>query len=309
VAARPIDPAILSDGDDDFRARHVGASEVAALFQCSPYLTEFELWHRRAGNISTPDFLADGMANNERIEWGIRLEQAILAGAADRYGYSVEEPPAHLSNGKGLGGHPDAFALDDRGPGILEIKTVDWIVRKGWGSEPPAHYLLQAQVYAGLAGRAWCDIVVLVGGNELRRYQYEFRPALFAKIEAAVVAFWQSIAANDPPRPDFARDGATLAEVLGEPTDEVIDLRRDNEADHLACEFLAAKADVKAAETRAEEAKTALLLKIGDAGRALLPSHRITTGMTKTTPDRPAEPGEIIKGRKGYRQFLLKEAN
>jgi predicted phage-related endonuclease len=39
-----------------FRAEHVGASEVAALFDCSPYLTCFELWHRKAGNISTPAF-------------------------------------------------------------------------------------------------------------------------------------------------------------------------------------------------------------------------------------------------------------
>ena len=34
----------LSDQDDAFRAEHVGASEVAALFDASPYLTHFELW-------------------------------------------------------------------------------------------------------------------------------------------------------------------------------------------------------------------------------------------------------------------------
>ena len=75
---------IASDGDDAFRATHVGASEVAALFDCSPYLTRFELFHRKAGNISTPDFMAKGMPNNERIEWGLRLEPAIIAAAADR---------------------------------------------------------------------------------------------------------------------------------------------------------------------------------------------------------------------------------
>lgn len=300
---------LLSDQDDAFRAQHVGASEVAALFDCSPYLTAFELWHRKKGTISTPDFMADGAPNNERIEAGIRLEPAIIQWAVDRWGYLVCDTPRNLSNGQGLGGHPDkCVQCPERGDGILEVKTADWLVAKKWGEEPPLHYLLQAQTYAGLAGVSWADIIVLVGGNELRRFQYAFRPSLFAEIEARVAAFWQSVRANDPPRPDFARDGATLAEVLGEPTDEVIDLRRDNEADALACDFLAAKADVKAAETRAEEARTALLLKIGDAGRALLPSHRITAGMTKTTPDRPAEPGEIIKGRKGYRQFLLKEA-
>lgn len=300
----------LSDQDDDFRAQHVGASEVAALFDASPYLTHFELYHRKAGTIATPDFMADGAANNERIEAGIRLEPAIIDWACDKWGYLDCDTPRNLSNGAGLGGHPDKFVhCPQRGDGVLEIKTADWLVAKKWGDEPPLHYLLQAQVYAGLAGVKWVDVVVLVGGNDLRRFTYEFRPSLFAEIEARVTAFWQSIRAGDPPKPDFARDGDTLAQVLGEPADEVADLRRDNEADHLAVEWLAAKADVKAAETRAEEAKTALLLKIGNAGRALLPTHRITAGMTKGTEDRPAVEGEIIKGRKGYRQFLLKESN
>lgn len=301
----------LSDGDDDFRSRHVGASEVPALFDCSPYLTRFELWHRKAGNISTPDFMAEGMPNNERIEAGIRLEPAVLQWAADRFGYSVERPPAHLSNGAGLGGHPDALATDaERGEGILEIKTVDWLVRKKWGDEPPAHYLIQAQVYAGLARRKWCDIIVLVGGNSLERFCYEFRPTLFAEIERRVADFWSSVRANDPPAPDFGRDGAALAEVLGEPTEEVADLRHDNAADHLACEWLQVKAEVKEREARLDEIKCELLLKIGSAGYALLPAHKIGANQTKGSPDKEitaAMVGEVIKGRRGYRRFDVKE--
>jgi predicted phage-related endonuclease len=49
-------PANLDEAK--FRASHVGASEAAALFDCSPYLTRFELWHRKAGNIATPEFNA-----------------------------------------------------------------------------------------------------------------------------------------------------------------------------------------------------------------------------------------------------------
>ena len=301
----------LSDQDDAFRAEHVGASEVAALFDASPYLTHFELWHRKNGTIATPDFMADGMPNNERIEAGIRLEPAIIDWACDKWGYVRRETPKNLDNGAGLGGHPDQLVTcPERGDGLLEIKTADWLIRKKWGDEPPLNYLLQAQTYAGLAKVQWCDVVCLVGGNQLERFTYEFRPAIFAEIEKRVTAFWQSIRANDPPAPDFARDGRTLAEVLGEPTDEVIDLRHDNAADHLACEFLAAKAEIKAAEQRAEEAKNALLLKIGDAGRALLPSHRIGANLTKGSPDKVITAdmvGEIIKGRRGYRRFDVKE--
>lgn len=304
---------ILTDGDDAFRAAHVGASEVAALFGASPYLTHFELFHRKAGNIATPDFMAEGMPNNERIEWGLRLEPAVIAAAVDRFGYRVEPAPKHLSNGAGLGGHPDALAsCPDRGAGILEVKTVDWLVRQKWGDEPPLHYLLQAQAYAGLAGRNWCDIIVLVGGNSLERFVYDFRPAVYAEIEKRVTTFWQAIRANDPPPPDFTRDRSALEEVLGEPTDAVADLRADNHADALAREFLEAKEAMKAAEMRADVARCELLLKIGEAGRALLGLHRITCGRTKDTPDREitaADVGTVIKGRRGYRQFLVKEHN
>lgn len=301
-------PEALSDGDNAFRASHVGASEVAALFDCSPYLTLFELWHRKNGTIVTPDFMADGMPNNERIEAGIRLEPAIIEWACDRWGYRRHETPLNVEAG-GLGGHPDqmAYCPDRESIGVLEIKTADWLVAKKWQGEPPLHYLLQAQTYAGLTGSAWCDIVVLVGGNQLQRFQYDFRPGIFAEIEKLTADFWASMRANDPPPPDFTRDRAALEEVLGEPTEEVIDLRHDNEAAHLCCDWLAAKAEAKATDQRLEEIKTQLLMKIGDAGFALIEGYKIGANQTKGTPDREAKAGEIIKGRRGYRRFDVKE--
>jgi predicted phage-related endonuclease len=301
----------VGDGDDLFRTSHVGASEVAALFDASPYLTEFELFHRKAGNIDTPDFMAPGMANNERIEAGVRLEPVIIDWACDKWGYARRETPKHLSNGKGLGGHPDQLVTcPDRGEGLLEIKTADWLVRKKWGEEPPLNYLLQSQAYAGLAGVAWCDVVVLVGGNSLERFTYDFRPKLYAEIEKRVETFWQSVRANDPPKPDFGRDGDTLAQVLGEPTEEVADLRHDNRADTLARAFLEAKADIKAAELRAEEAKTELLMKIGSAGYAMLGLHKVSCNQTKGSPGKVVTEemiGEIVGARKGWRRFDVKE--
>ncbi len=302
---------ILSDGDDVFRARHVGASEIAALFDCSPYLTHFELWHRKAGNIHTPDFMAEGAPNNERIEAGIRLEPAIIQWACDRWGYVPRETPKHLSNGKGLGGHPDKMVTcPERGDGLLEIKTADWLVAKKWGDEPPLHYLLQAQAYAGLAGVDWCDVVVLVGGNQLKRFTEVARPKVYADIDRRVAEFWQSVRVNDPPKPDFARDGDTLVEILGEPTDEVADLRHDNAADDLACDYLKAKSERDAALKWMEECRTELLMKIGDAGRALLPNHRIGAGMTSGSAGTlitPEHVGTYVGGRKGWRRFDLKE--
>lgn len=295
--------------DDLFRAKHVGASEVAALFDASPWLTRFELHHRKAGTIATPEFNAvtDGSPENERIYFGVKLEPIVIEAACERWGYKVEPLPHPLSNGRGLGGHPDCIAIDgERGRGILEVKTADWLVAKSWGDEPPANYLLQAQTYAGLAQVGWADVIVLVGGNELRRFQYEFRPTLFAEIERRVAAFWQDVEAGRAPPVDYSRDRETLTAVLGEPTEELADLRDNLDAEQDALDFAAGKALRDQGEAQMEAARTRLLERIGTAGRALLPSFKIGCGMTKVSADRVAKPGEIIKGRRGYRRFDLK---
>jgi predicted phage-related endonuclease len=298
---------LQGDGDDVFRAQHVGASEVAALFDCSPWLTHFELWHRRAGNIATPDFAGD-----ERMRWGVLLEPIIVAEACERYGWEPVETPKRLSNGKGLGGHPDQYVrrLSDGKIGVVEAKAVDWLQVKKWGEEPPLNYLLQPQTYCGLGKTEWCAIVGLVGGNELRKWDYDFRPALFAQIEARVVEFWQSVKAGKPPKPDYSRDGGTIAELIGTPDETVADLRRDNRAALLAADFLDAKQRIKGAEEDAEAAKAELMEKIGASGVAMLEGYRVGCAMTKGTPDKEitaAMVGETIKGRRGYRRFDIKE--
>lgn len=304
-------PANLTDAA--FRASVVGASEVAALFDASPWLTAFELWHRKNGTIDTPEFnaVADGKPENERVYWGIRLEPAIIDAACERWGYIPQRTPDRLTNGNGLGGHPDKLAhCPERGLGIIEVKTADWLVAKKWGEEPPLHYLLQSQAYQGLAGVAWGDVIVLVGGNELRRFQYEFRPTVYAEVERRVADFWQSIEAGRAPKPDYARDGASIATVIGEPDDTLIDLTRNNRAALLAAEFLDAKSRAKAADADAEAAKAELLETIGTAGAAMLEGYRVGCGMTKGSAGTLVTQemvGTHVGARKAWRRFDVKE--
>jgi predicted phage-related endonuclease len=300
--------------DAQFRASHVGASEVAALFDCSPYLTRFELWHRKAGNIATPEFNAvadDGTPDNERIYWGVRLEAAIIEAAKERYGY-VDRPPADppLTNGKGLGGHPDRRVIcPNRGPGIIETKMADWLVRKGWGDEPPMHYLLQGNTYAGLDGVEWFDTLVLVGGNKLERFENDFRPKLYAEAEKRVEAFWETVRAGTPPPADYTRDLDPIKALYGEQSDETIDLQTDNRAAAAAAEYLVAAEEAREATKRKEAAQAELFDKLKDASFAFANGFNIKSTLVAAVPDREAEPGEIIKGRKAYRRLYIKETN
>lgn len=301
------------DSDAAFRASVVGASEVAALFDASPWLTRFELWHRKQGNIDTPEFNAiadDGTPENERIFWGVKLEQAIIEAACERWGYQPIETPHRLDNGKGLGGHPDKIVTDQGERVVLEVKTADWLVAKKWGEEPPLHYLLQNMAYQGLAGCIRGDMIVLVGGNELRRFQYDFRPKLYAEIEARVAAFWQSVRDGNPPKPDFTRDKDVLAEIYDDAAETVIDLRLDNRMPDLAAEYLAAKEWQKKADTAVEAAQAEILEKLGNNATALVEGYSVRVPTVAGKADTIITPnmvGQTIKGRKAHRRFYIKE--
>lgn len=306
-------PANLTDAA--FRASVVGAGEVAALFDCSPWLTHFELWQRKAGNVSTPEFNArnpDGSPVNSRIHWGVKLEALIVEEACERWGYVPVETPKRVDNGAGLGGHPDKLVrCPDRGIGVLEVKTVDWIERKKWGDEPPSQYLLQPNTYAGLLKVQWFDVIVMVlgGQTDLERHQYEFRARLFAETQRRVSAFWQSVHANKPPKPDYTRDGGTLAELYN-PADTLIDLRRDNRMPELMQEYLDAKEAERAAACLVDAAKAEILEKLGDNAAAMVEGYSCRVPLQAGSPDREITAemvGTVLKGRAPHRRFYIKE--
>ncbi len=203
----PSDAAAL-DAWHAARARVVGASEVAALFGCSPHTSHWSLWQIKAGRVAAPDLSGD-----QRVTWGLRLESVIADAVAEERGWTIL-PGGHRTSSRveGWGCTLDR-EIGDRGGGVLELKTVDWLVRKrDWGEEPPPHILLQLQAQLGVTGREWGAVAALVGGNELRIWEYQARPRIIAEIAKRVRAFWKSIRENRPPPVDGSPSTAdTLA--------------------------------------------------------------------------------------------------
>jgi hypothetical protein len=301
--------------DAAFRASVVGAGECAALFDASPWLTHFELWQRKAGNVATPEFNArnaDGSPVNSRIHWGVKLEKLIVEEACERYGYVPVETPKRVDNGAGLGGHPDKLVrCPERGIGVLEVKTVDWLERKKWGDEPPAQYLIQPNTYAGLLKVQWFDVIVMVlGGNsDLERHPYDFRPKLYAETERRVTEFWASVHTNKPPKPDYTRDGGTLS-ALYNPDDTLIDLRRDNRMPELCQEYLDAKEAERRAGCLVDAAKAEILEKLGNNAAAMVEGYSCRVPIQGGSPGRlikPEDVGTYIGAKKASPRFYIKE--
>jgi predicted phage-related endonuclease len=288
------------------RQRHLGASNVAALFgmQAEYQPGVYALWMDRAGRVPLPDVTI------ERAKWGLLLEDAIAAGAAEQQGWDVR-PGMYASHESRLGAtldriiaapSPADYAAGCVGPGCLELKNVDWMqTRRGraWDGEPPMHVLLQLQAQLLATGFTWGAIAWLVGGNELRVLRFDAKPGLQAEIARRVTAFWQSIRDGVPPQPDGS--DATYAALMAtreEPQDdEPADLRGDNEAEAAAADFARGAAMAKEGGALRDKARAILLAKCSGFRWAKVNSGTVSLAFVPAKPPRPAEAGEVIPGR------------
>lgn len=298
------------------RARHVGSSEVACLFDLAPedtpgYLkSRFALWHIKAGN--APPLFTD----NERIRWGNRLEAVIaeIAGAENKWsvqkgGYFTDTQCPGL--GASLDYVIDYDPLED-GPGVLELKNVDWLVHKrSWGDEPPPHILLQLMHQLAATGYSWGAVCCLVGGNDLRTYRYAARPKILADIREKVTAFWRSIDEGREPPVDGSESASQVLHALyPEPTDDSIDMSGINEWSEAAHGLFMAAQARKEASASYDLAKNRIVKLLDGHQRGWGNGWSVSGAVTADNPGKAitqADVGKIVGKRKGSISYTAKE--
>lgn len=281
----------------ELRAQHVGGSEIAALFNEHPQISRFELWNRKAGRVAEPV-----MSDNERVFWGTILEPAIAQGVATKTGWNVRKVHRYHSMipALGLGGSLDyEIVAHHKGPGILEIKTADWLIARGWeDGEPPLSYELQVQAYLACTGRAWGCMAVLIGGNELRLFEYERRQKTIDIISAEVAAFWLSIRENKPPPPDYTQDGVTIGKLYASVAlGKSVDMSDSNRLPELIDDYQRGAALEKEGAALKEASKAEILPLIGDAEKVICGATTISASMVAGA--------HVEFDRKPYRSFRI----
>lgn len=284
------------------RHKYVSSTEVAALFGMSPYLTAFELATIKKAD--TPD----DREGSERMEWGIRLQNAIARGIAERYGVKARAISGYATHSyehcrMGSSFDYEIVGLKDgdydgdpilrnmyaeHGAGVLEIKNVDWIAFKQWqtddGIEAPAHIEIQVQHQLACIGRTWAAIGVLVGGNKLellvRTRDDQVHKALRDKCEK----FWSDLAKGIMPPVELPADAAIIASIYryAEPG-KLLDAQADDEISTIVREYAAASKAESAAKADKDTAKAKLLMKIGDAEKVLAAGYSVSAGVVAET--------------------------
>ncbi len=183
----------------------ISATQVAALFDASPYVTRWMLYqHFKDGLDIEPD-------ESSRMKLGKRVQLALLDQAADDLAFAVTKNESDLyvrSVKSKIGCTRDAEVLcPDRGIGALELKTVwdytQWMTAWG-GGVVPRHIELQLQVQMmvgdGTKPFGWGVIGACVCG-EMKYWERAPMAKLWKDIEERVVKFFRDIDDGNEPEP------------------------------------------------------------------------------------------------------------
>lgn len=300
------------------RKHDVTSTESAALFGLSPYLTEFELFHRKKSKtiVDIPE--------NDRMLWGTRLQDVIARGIAEDNGVKVRRMNQYMRIVDARMGSSFDFeiigmaepwdgpdtelrqAYRENGVGNFEIKCVDylifrdqWIVNDDKSIEAPSHIEVQVQHQLHISGRAWSAIGVLVSGSRPKIIIRDRDSEIGYQIETRIRTLFAAIRSNTPPKPDFPDDAQFLCKLYGyaEPG-KFFDGRGDEELALLAAQYTNALIREGEAEEDKKVARAKILQRIGDAEKAVFDGFKLSAGVVG--------PAEIpAYTRDGYRGFRL----
>jgi len=290
------------------RAQDLTSTDIAALFNLSPYQTGFELWHRKkSGEVVR-------LAENDRMKWGNRLEASVALGIAEDRGWTVRPFKEYgRLPGLRLGSSFDFRILthlpadgeqrrDLDTDAILEIKCVDFrAFRDGWTVEDdyieaPPHIEIQVQHQMLVSGLRRAYIGVMVGGNDVRILEREADPQVHAGILAKAREFWQSIADGRAPDPVMPDDAAAVIRMhqYAEPG-KLLDAREDAALADQLMRYHQLGSDIKRLQEDRDVLKAELLQRIGDYEKVITAVGNISAGMVG--------PAEVSYTREPYRNF------
>jgi putative phage-type endonuclease len=283
------------------RKLDVTSTDVATLFNASPYQSYYKLWMRKAGRIEH-----DSDEMSERMECGLALEEAIAQYAAQRHGWRIERFDEYMRNEELRIGSSFDFITDDNK--IVEIKNVDlYQFNNLWYLAPPIHIELQVQHQLLVSGLSGAIIVAMVGGNSLRIYERGRDEGVHNAIVSRVRAFWDDIKGGNTPEPDFERDAALITEMRRTGGAGVKDGGPD--MSRTAARYDELSKEIRTKTKELEKLRAEILYEAGEFDKIECSDIEISISAIAGSPGRvitEEDIGTVIGERKPYRRICVK---
>ena len=263
------------------RRKGIGGTDVAAILGLSRYRTAIDVYEDKVG-------IAPEREVTPAMQWGLYLEEPIARAYELETGRRVRR--VGMRRAKHVRDFPMIGSIDretylggDEEPRIVEIKTSrsaeGFADREGWRDVdpelriPPDHYV-QVQHYLEVAQRSFADLVVLIGGQDLRTYEIPRDQEYGADLRLEEGRFWRDyVLANEYP-PASADDLANLSRRF--PRDLADERVATSEESVWIWAYLDAVRDVETAETRRDELRARLEDSMGTTPRLVAPGATVS---------------------------------
>ena len=170
------------------RRKGIGGSESAAACGLSRWKSPLQLFIEKTSGRKMEE-------DNEKMEWGRRLEPLIRETFAEKTGLKVEECsfmfackeyPFMIANIDGI------VSEDDSTKALLEIKCVGEFAASDWVDGLPLEYYLQIQHYLAVTDLHKVYCAVLIGGNKFTYQVVERDEETINTIIALEYDFWHN---------------------------------------------------------------------------------------------------------------------
>jgi len=295
------------------RGNGIGSSDAAVAVGISPYKSPLELWLEKTNRQPAPD-----LSDNDAVFWGTTLEHIIANVYAERTGAKVRKVNAVLQHPEYLFmlANLDRLVLHPTdGNGILEVKTAGLHSAPFWEEGVPDSYQCQVLHQLAVTGKEWCDVAVLIGGQDFRIYRIIRDDAKIADLILREEQFWQCVVSDIPPAVDGSESsGKALASMYPSDKGDVLDCTEDPDMNKLFGEYWAYRQQRQAAEDQENLLKQRLQERLGFASGAVLDSGKVswrkskdstTTDFKRLSDEHPdwVKPYEIPKP--GTRRFVV----
>lgn len=291
------------------RNGYVTSTEVAALFGASPWMTAFELWHIKKGNIKRAD-----LSGNNFVTFGKLIEPIIAEMILIENPEWVIEPCkvfAYDDDDK-IGSSFDYWVTINGEKGLLEIKSTSYAeYKKSYqDDEAPVHYEIQAQVELEMMPEAKfiMQVAFLSDTRSLKYIKRERDSEMGIAMRQAVREFW---AMEQAPQPDYSRDKSVLAKVAPQCNpNRTMDATSNNRVTELAAMYKAEKELENQSKENADKFYAELIDILGDAKYAWTNDYKISVSDVKPNAGKIITAdmvGTFTGQRYGYKKLTITE--
>lgn len=248
------------------RQKGIGASDISAVCNLSPWSSEFKIWAEKTGSIGLK-------RSSEAMKWGIKIEPLLRENYIEEIGLDKKrlwhKEHSIFRNNK----NPIYQAsLDGYIKGkfiIFEGKTTSHFNSKDWGKpytdEIPKYYLSQCMWQMGVLEEAkYVDLAVLISGSKFRIYRIYRNNKIIKDLQRKADKFWKYVKNNTPPSVGDSSEATkrALEEFYGSPGEKII--QGDKSTEKLMIDFDEIKREIKEKEEIKEKYANKLRRIIGD---------------------------------------------